>query len=271
MFLHSALKFSQSVALRRGVSARWYRSSALLNASSSSPSVSTTSISSSDISLDQKEKWRAYLASGRGSKALFDSIDTNHSNTISSKELRIFLELVNWKGINPKAVKILHELLDDHSVDLKEFQSWLVMSTKFSDMKNSDIKRYYEEHPEIGKRYESKYGDEYSWNEVTMSQSLRRMQYAVRGTVVMAADKLRAQGREILFTNIGNPQAVGQKPITYYRQVLALCDLPAENGVDHPNVEVLFPKDVIGAANEIRAAIGSSGTGACEFELSAVL
>lgn len=38
-----------------------------------------------------------------------------------------------------------------------------------------------------------------------MSQSLRRMQYAVRGEVVMLAEQLKAEGREIIFTNVGNP------------------------------------------------------------------
>ena len=41
---------------------------------------------------------------------------------------------------------------------------------------------------------------EYSWNASTMSQALRRMQYAVRGEVVMAAEKLAAAGREIIYT-----------------------------------------------------------------------
>lgn len=53
---------------------------------------------------------------------------------------------------------------------------------------------------------------------------------------------------------------MGQKPITYYRQVLALCDLPAECGVDHPEVSKLFPSDVIQRAKEYRAAI-PAGTG----------
>jgi len=88
------------------------------------------------------------------------------------------------------------------------------------------------------------------------------MQYAVRGQVVMKADAMAAEGREILYTNIGNPQAVEQPPITYYRQVMALCDLPAQCGVDHPNVHELFPKDVIERANAMRAAIGKAGTGA---------
>jgi aspartate/methionine/tyrosine aminotransferase len=89
------------------------------------------------------------------------------------------------------------------------------------------------------------------------------MQYAVRGEVVMRADQLAAQGREILYTNIGNPHQVGQAPITYYRQVLALCDLPAAQGVDHPHVHDLFPQDVVARARDYRDnIIGPSGTGA---------
>jgi len=61
---------------------------------------------------------------------------------------------------------------------------------------------------------------------------------------------------------IGNPHQVGQAPITYFRQVLALCDLPAEVGVDHPDVNRMFPADVIARAREYREIIGPSGTGA---------
>jgi len=71
-----------------------------------------------------------------------------------------------------------------------------------------------------------------------------------------------SQGKEILYTNIGNPHQVGQSPITYYRQVLALCDLPAKCGVDHPKVYEMFPKDVVQRAREYRDLIGASGTGA---------
>ncbi|EED93441.1 alanine aminotransferase [Thalassiosira pseudonana CCMP1335] len=88
------------------------------------------------------------------------------------------------------------------------------------------------------------------------------MQYAVRGEVVIRADAMAAEGRKIIYTNIGNPHAVGQKPITYYRQVLSLCDLPAECGVDNTQVAAAFPSDVIERAIEMRDAIGPAGTGA---------
>ena len=56
--------------------------------------------------------------------------------------------------------------------------------------------------------------------------------------------------------------AAGQKPITYYRQVLALCDLPAECGIANPQVSSAFPTDVVERAIEMRHAVGSQGTGA---------
>lgn len=43
---------------------------------------------------------------------------------------------------------------------------------------------------------------------------------------------------------------------------MALCDLPAEMGVDHPRATELFPKDAIARAKEIKAALGVGGTGA---------
>jgi alanine transaminase len=112
-----------------------------------------------------------------------------------------------------------------------------------------------------------------------MSQNLRKMEYAVRGTVVIAADKINEQlsrestsssstGRrrfpfdKIVYTNIGNPQSVGQKPLTWPRQVLALVDLPDEVGVDHPDASKIFPSDAIKRAKEIKAGLDGCGSGA---------
>merc|ERR1719410_2624996 len=147
--------------------------------------------------------------------------------------------------------------------EIKSFKRWLVAATKMSAApSNSRMLKYYEENPSRGQCEEEIGVNNYSWNEETMSQSLRRMQYAVRGEVVMRADELQAEGREILYTNIGNPHQVGQPPISYYRQVLALCDLPPQFGVDHPNVLSMFPEDVIERAREYREILGPSGTGA---------
>ena len=110
---------------------------------------------------------------------------------------------------------------------------------------------------------------QYSWNKDSMSQSLRQMRYAVRGEVVARADALAAQGRKIVYTNVGNPHAVGQAPLTFNRQVLALCDLPPAQGVDHPDVAKLFPSDAVQRARELLAAVGAAGTGASKLSRGA--
>lgn len=74
--------------------------------------------------------------------------------------------------------------------------------------------------------------------------------------------QLKSRGEDILFTNIGNPQAVGQNPITFFRQVIALADLPEEHGVNHPQVESMFPADVVKRAKQVREILGGAGTGA---------
>jgi len=108
----------------------------------------------------------------------------------------------------------------------------------------------------------------------TISDNLRKMEYAVRGAVVDEADKIIDELRtrdgkteiypfdEIKKMNIGNPHAVGQKALTWPRQVLALCDLPDECGIDHPQAHLLFPQDAIRRAREIKANLGVAGTGA---------
>ncbi len=107
--------------------------------------------------------------------------------------------------------------------------------------------------------------------EDTMSPALKGMEYAVRGQVVIAADKineeLKAGTKEypfdhIVYTNIGNPHSVGQKPLTWPRQVMALVDLPDKVGVDHPDVGKLFPADALRRAREIKIGLGGHGSGA---------
>lgn len=109
--------------------------------------------------------------------------------------------------------------------------------------------------------------------EESINSNLRKMEYAVRGTVVIAADKISEDLRsevesndrsfdKIVYTNIGNPQSVGQQPLTWPRQVSALVDLPDEVGVDHPSAHLLFPRDAIARAREIKVGLGGHGSGA---------
>ena len=102
------------------------------------------------------------------------------------------------------------------------------------------------------------------------------MEYAVRGTVVIAADRIndelkaeqtqsgtsKYKFQKIIYTNIGNPQSVGQKPLTWPRQVLALIDLPDEEGINHPNIHNIFPVDAIARAKTIKIGLGGNGSGA---------
>jgi alanine transaminase len=46
----------------------------------------------------------------------------------------------------------------------------------------------------------------------------------------------------IVFCNIGNPQSLGQVPITFFRQVLALLDYP--DLLSHPAISA-FPPDAV--------------------------
>jgi len=112
----------------------------------------------------------------------------------------------------------------------------------------------------------------------TMNPNIIQMEYAVRGTVVIAADKISANLRErngdndndksdrsfdkIVYTNIGNPQSVGQQPLMWPRQVSALVDLPDAVGVDHPLAHRMFPSDAIARAREIKVGLGGNGSGA---------
>jgi len=56
---------------------------------------------------------------------------------------------------------------------------------------------------------------------------LLKAHYAVRGKIATRANQLEGQGKKIIYCNIGNPQALKQKPLTFVRQVLSLLEYPA--------------------------------------------
>ena len=80
-----------------------------------------------------------------------------------------------------------------------------------------------------------------------IGKEVRDTQYAVRGEIVVRAAELERQGREIIYCNIGNPQALGQKPITWIRQALALSEYPEL--IDQCGS--FFPADVVATARLI--------------------
>merc|ERR1712146_597110 len=73
-----------------------------------------------------------------------------------------------------------------------------------------------------------------------------------------------ASGEKFPFTelvpcNIGNPHAVKQKPITFYRQVAACCMYPQL--MDIEDWKQVMPPDVIARAKEYLAGTGGNGVG----------
>ena len=80
-----------------------------------------------------------------------------------------------------------------------------------------------------------------------IAKAVLETEYAVRGPIVARAQELERQGQEIIYCNIGNPQALEQRPLTYLRQVLALCQYP---DLMHRAGD-LFPPDVIETAGRI--------------------
>ncbi|PPD80225.1 hypothetical protein GOBAR_DD22833 [Gossypium barbadense] len=65
---------------------------------------------------------------------------------------------------------------------------------------------------------------------------------------------------QILYCNIGNPQSLGQKSITFFREVLALCDHPAI--LAKSETQALFSADSIERAKKILDQIPGRATDA---------
>ncbi|KAF3959609.1 hypothetical protein CMV_015589, partial [Castanea mollissima] len=93
----------------------------------------------------------------------------------------------------------------------------------------------------------------------SLNENVKRAQYAVRGELYLRASELQKEGKKIIFTNVGNPHALGQKPLTFPRQVVALCQAPFL--LDDPNVGLLFPADAIAKAKHY-LSLTSGGLGA---------
>jgi aspartate/methionine/tyrosine aminotransferase len=82
-----------------------------------------------------------------------------------------------------------------------------------------------------------------------LGKAVLETEYAVRGPIVARAAELERQGRKIIYCNIGNPQALEQRPLTFVRQTIALCEYP-ELMDSAPGA---FPADVVERARELLA------------------
>ncbi|XP_064985341.1 alanine aminotransferase 2-like [Musa acuminata AAA Group] len=103
----------------------------------------------------------------------------------------------------------------------------------------------------------------------TINHKVLKCEYAVRGEIVTHAQRLQQELQskpgshpfeEILYCNIGNPQSLGQQPITFFREVLALCDHPPL--LEKSETHALFSADAIARAWQILDAIPGGATGA---------
>ena len=102
----------------------------------------------------------------------------------------------------------------------------------------------------------------------TMNPYVQKARYAVRGEIVIEANKIKRDlktgklkaddcgYKKVVMCNIGNPQAVGQIPLTYHRQVLAcvLCPSLMESNV--------FPSDVTERAKALLSYTANGSIGA---------
>ncbi len=82
-----------------------------------------------------------------------------------------------------------------------------------------------------------------------LNLNLLKAEYAVRGPIVIRAQQIEAQGRKVIYCNIGNPQALKQKPLSYIRQTLSLLEYPELH--EKPHVLRDYPKDIVERAREI--------------------
>ncbi|XP_028329387.1 alanine aminotransferase 2-like [Gouania willdenowi] len=98
----------------------------------------------------------------------------------------------------------------------------------------------------------------------TMNPTVKKVQYAVRGPIVQRAVELErelSEGvkkpfSEVIKANIGDAHAMGQQPITFFRQVLALCSYPELMS------DSSFPDDAKSRANRILKSCGGHSIGA---------
>jgi aspartate/methionine/tyrosine aminotransferase len=97
-----------------------------------------------------------------------------------------------------------------------------------------------------------------------VDRAVRDAEYAVRGPIVTRAQELERAGRRIIYCNIGNPQSLGQRPLTWVRQVLSLVEWPEladrlPEGVVPPDVIATARRVLAGTAHGLGAYTESKG------------
>ncbi|XP_014662719.1 PREDICTED: alanine aminotransferase 1-like [Priapulus caudatus] len=98
----------------------------------------------------------------------------------------------------------------------------------------------------------------------TLNPCIKDMEYSVRGPIVIKAVGLEKELKQgvkkpypsVIRANIGDCHAMGQKPMTFMRQVIALCTYPPL--MNDPT----FPADAKAKAKRILGACGGNSIGA---------
>ncbi|KAI7901296.1 pyridoxal phosphate-dependent transferase [Cokeromyces recurvatus] len=103
-----------------------------------------------------------------------------------------------------------------------------------------------------------------------MNPLIKSVEYAVRGRLAIRAEEIRTDMEKgkgdkydfdrVVNCNIGNPQQLNQKPITFFRQVSSLCDNPDLLKKENRSlISQLYPLDAIERAELLLKSIGSVG------------
>ncbi|KAM0794918.1 alanine aminotransferase-like protein, partial [Usnea florida] len=114
-----------------------------------------------------------------------------------------------------------------------------------------------------------------SLNINNINPHVREAQYAVRGELATRAESYRAKLKKgypptppdeplpfdtVISANIGNPQQLDQKPITFFRQVLSILEYPTLLENEHMLIESLgYKQDVIDRARWLLSEVNSVG------------
>lgn len=108
-----------------------------------------------------------------------------------------------------------------------------------------------------------------SLNINNINPHVKEAKYAVRGELAVRSERYRARLAKgdtslpfdnIISANIGNPQQLDQKPITFFRQVLSLLEYPPL--LEHEDVllkQLGYKTDVIERARWLLKTVGSVG------------
>ena len=108
-----------------------------------------------------------------------------------------------------------------------------------------------------------------SLHQYSINPNLIAAEYAVRGKLVLEANKIEKEINEsklqhkpnpypfdkVIYCNIGNPQLFNQKPLTYVRQVLSLVEYP-----ELMRISNLYPDDIKQHAEYIMKSLKCIGT-----------